>query len=163
MRQTEHRFEVDAQCGACDGTGLYVGMAERDGAAVVCHSCKGTGKVRRVFEWKDFTERKPRAGVLWVIERNPGISVGADKDGEFALSDFGGMSYSEWRGGHAFPAGSEMRKFVCPAWWYQSVDYSKKPHWDECIGCGSFSGCKQFGNKAACWEKWDAEYGQERM
>lgn len=30
------------ECQACKGTGLYKGMAERDGAAVVCSHCHGT-------------------------------------------------------------------------------------------------------------------------
>jgi hypothetical protein len=29
--------EVEAECRACGGTGLYVGFAEKDGCAVVCY------------------------------------------------------------------------------------------------------------------------------
>jgi hypothetical protein len=50
-----------------------------------------------------------------------------------------------------------MRNYTCPAWWYQSADYTKKPEWEECIACGSFSECKNFSNKEKCWEKFDAE------
>lgn len=53
--------------------------------------------------------------------------------------------------------GEKMRKFTCPAWWYQSVDYEKKPDWEECIGMGSFSNCKHFKNKDFCWERFDKE------
>ena len=42
----EHVIEFDCECESCKGTGLYVGMAEREGSAVVCHTCKGTGKTR---------------------------------------------------------------------------------------------------------------------
>ena len=35
--------EFDEQCMACGGTGLYVGMAECDGAAVVCTNAKVLG------------------------------------------------------------------------------------------------------------------------
>lgn len=41
---SEHIIKIECECNACKGTGLYVGMAERDGAAVVCYTCKGTGK-----------------------------------------------------------------------------------------------------------------------
>jgi len=47
LTQQGHKFilEGECECSACKGTGLYVGMAEREGAAVVCSRCKGTGKV----------------------------------------------------------------------------------------------------------------------
>jgi hypothetical protein len=154
----QHTLEYDCECSLCRGTGLYVGLAERDGAAVVCHTCKGTGQVKRKIVWRDFTGRKPRGGVLRVFENNPGICIGGGKDKQHALSDFGGMPHDEWEAGNPFPPESENRRFTCPAWWYQSVDYEKKPKWDTCIGCGSFSGCKHFGNKEACWARWDAEF-----
>ena len=40
------------ECQACGGTGLYKGMAERDGAAVVCSCCNGTGKTE--FTYNEF-------------------------------------------------------------------------------------------------------------
>ena len=52
--KTKHVIEFDEKCKSCKGTGLYVGLAERDGAAVVCHTCKGTGKHHVRIEYDDF-------------------------------------------------------------------------------------------------------------
>jgi len=149
-----HIIEFDEQCKPCKGTGLYVGMAEYDGAAVVCHTCKGTGLHHVKIEYNDFTGRKERLNIKRVFETNPGIGVGEGKQ-RFSLSDFGGMPYKEWLQGLPFPKKSEMRKFTCPAWWYQSADYDLKPNWDKCGWGGSFSGCKHFHEKDKCWEQWD--------
>jgi len=51
-------FEVNEVCPSCKGTGLYIGMGERDGAAVVCHTCKGTGCHAFKHEYEEFTEWK---------------------------------------------------------------------------------------------------------
>lgn len=152
----DHKVEWDQQCESCGGTGIYDGLAERDGSGVVCYRCKGTGKVHVVHEYNDFTGRKPVSGITLVLEANPGVVIGNNPDMSCTLSDFGGMPYSDWDEGKPFPKGSEMRRFTCPAWWYQSADYSKKPHWDEC-GFGLFSACKMFPDKNLCWEKFDIE------
>ena len=148
-----HRIEKEAACGSCKATGLYIGMAEREGAAVVCHSCKGTGHIIAVLEWEDFEGRKSRHGIKRVFQTNPGIVLGGPN-----LSQFGGIPYAEWKEGASFgERGTENRNFTCPAWWYQSADYKRKPEWDECIGIGSFSSCPSFKNKAACWARFDRE------
>lgn len=149
-------IEVDEQCKSCKGTGLYVGIAERDGMSVVCHNCKGTGCYHFKHQYEDFTERQKAPNVLRVVRVNPGITLGVGNG--TTLTDYGGMPYSEWLMGNDFTRGTEDRKHTCPAWWYQSADYEKKPSWDECLGCGSFSGCKHFASKARCWERWDAAY-----
>ena len=133
-------IEFDEKCKSCGGTGLYVGMAERDGAAVVCNSCKGTGchHFRHVYE--NFIKRKSRRGVEWVYEANPGIIIGKG-NGKYHLKDFGGLPMEDWIQEGKFPPGTENRRFTCPAWWYQNVDYERKPKWKECIGIGSFSQC----------------------
>lgn len=146
------------KCEVCKGTGLYKGMAERDGIAVVCHTCKGTGKVYRAIKYEEFTEREVRPDVKRVIQTNPGICVGVTSETD---DRFGGMTYKEWLAGKAFQPGMEMRLHVCPAWWYQSVNYDLKPQWDECNRCGLFFNCKQFENKADCWKRWDREFGKK--
>ena len=150
------KIELDIVCNACGGTGLYVGMAEKDGLAVQCHRCDGTGKYHYVYEYELFKARKRQQKIKWVLESNPSIFAGLGR-GKYSYSDFGGMPYKDWNGGKPFPKKSEMRKFVCPAWWYQCVDYDKKPEWDECICCGSFSKCKWFVTKNKCWDRWDKE------
>ena len=149
------KIELIEQCKACKGTGLYKGMGERDGYAVVCHNCKGTGKYHFVHEYEEFTGKKERTDITRVLQVNPGICAGGNE------LDFGGVSYKDWLQVGTFPPKSEMRNFTCPAWWYQSADYSKKPRWNECLLCGNFSGCKHFKNKEQCWKRWDKENQQE--
>ena len=150
-----HKLDWTQECKSCKGTGLYVGMAEKDGAAVVCHGCKGTGESKHTIEYDDFTGLKIKETVIRVYETNAGIGIGAG-DG-FTLKEFGGMCYEDWLKGHKFPPKSEMRKYTCPAWWYQSVDYDKKPDWCECFG-SFFKDCRLFKDKDKCWDKWDEKY-----
>lgn len=149
------RFSVREVCTSCGGTGLYCGMAEGEGAAVVCSTCKGSGCHVYVHEYKDFVQRTKRKGVKWVYEINPGIGVGQGQG--LSFSDFGGMPFEAWWEGAPFSPGSEMRKYTCPAWWYQSADYKKKPNWDECVGCGAFVNCRHFKDKVKCWARFEAE------
>lgn len=154
---TKEKIEILEKCSDCKGTGLYVGFAEKDGAAVVCHTCKGTGCCHYVHEYEEFKSRSLRPGVLHVIEANPGIGVGKGTEANYSLSDFGGMPYKDWLEGQPFLRGMEMRKFTCPVWWYQATDYSKKPSWEECRLSGTFSGCKRFKTKDQCWTRFDRE------
>ncbi len=148
-------IEFDEKCKACNGTGLYKGMGERDGFAVVCRKCNGSGCFHFKHEYEDFTERTTRAGIEQVLEINPGICAGVGKEGQYNYKDFGGMPYKDWVEGKPFIPGMEMRQFTCPAWWYQTADYKKKPEWGECTIGGAFSSCPYFDNKEACWERWD--------
>ena len=148
-------IEYDAECPSCKGTGLYVGLAERDGCAVVCHTCKGTGCKKVKIEYRPFTQRRFRENILWVYEINPGIVVGKP------FAEYGGMDAFHWSEGRPFKAGMENRKCICPAWWYQSADYERKPKWPECLSVGMFSKCNWFICKEECWAKWDAENGEK--
>jgi hypothetical protein len=151
-----HVLDLRCWCHSCAGTGIYVGFAERDGAGVVCHACKGTGCEKRTIEWDDFEARQLRSNVARVFEVNPGIGIG--KTHGHGLDGFGGMPYTDWSAGEPFPAGSEMRAFTCPAWWYQTADHTRRPYWDECGGPGGlFARCPSFTTKAACWDRWDTE------
>lgn len=163
MKHTEkdgkHTLIIEQECPDCKGTGVYVGMAERDGFAVQCKTCDGTGKYVAKIWWADFTEKKKKDGIHTVLQGNPGFCVSSK--GEF---DFGGMSYQDWFNGKPFPPKSEMRAFTCPLWWYQNVDYDKKPDWD----CSSallgrkFSDCQLFKEKHKCWERFDKEQNKEK-
>ena len=161
-------FEADASCASCKGTGLYVGMAERDGAAVVCHTCKGTGCQHLKVVYEPFLAQQPSPPTVERVYRvNPGIVIGKGKPGEYRLADFGGVPVNDW---HRDPScvnrpGAENRQFTCPAWWYQSADSKLKPDWNDeerkCSAFGSFSGCKHFHEKAGCWAKFDREQARE--
>lgn len=153
-------IEFDQQCPACGGTGLYQGMGERPPYGVVCKRCSGTGKYHFIHSYEEFTERKVHPKVKYVLRTNPGIGVGPGPTPEgrkFSPEDWGAIPYEDWAQGNGFPKGSEMREFTCPAWYYQCCDYDKKPNWAQCACCGSFSGCKHFDNKEACWARFDKE------
>lgn len=153
-------FRVKEKCQACKGTGVFVGMGERDGAGIICRKCEGSGCVIFIHKYEDFERRGEMQDVSRVYQNNPGIGIGENLSKGLSLEDFGGMPYKEFIKGMPFPPGSEMRKFSCPAWWYQSVDPGKKPNWEQC-GFGMFSKCRYFGNKNKCWERWDKEYAQK--
>jgi len=57
-------MQVNTECTACDGTGLYSGMFERDGEAVICLCCNGTGC--EVVEYIPFDKRRLRCDVKTV-------------------------------------------------------------------------------------------------
>jgi len=162
----QHKIEFDCECESCKGTGLYVGLCEKDGFSVICHTCNGTGKIHQTIQYKDFTKRHFRKGVIQVVQASCGICMGLGKtdDGKNLNYDsFGGIRYAEWLKGKNFPNKSEMREFTCPAWFYQSVEYSKKPDWNRCRGFGGFSGCQHFPEKKLCWERWDTEHNNEAI
>jgi len=145
-------IEFDEKCKSCKGTGIHVGFAEGCSYGVVCHDCDGTGKHHFKHEYEEFTTRIVKEYVETVIEVNPGIGLSGEKN-------YGGMSYTDFLSGKKFVRGMEMREFVCPAWWYQSADYSKKPNWDTCFPSGAFPSCKHFSAKEKCWERFDKENG----
>jgi hypothetical protein len=144
------------ECNDCKGTGLYAGVGEKGGAAVVCYRCDGTGRLERRVEYSEFTGRKKHPKARHVYYRNPGVCVDA------GVVVPGGVPVEEWERDPESPRrhGAEMRQHVCPAWWYQTVDYDRKPKWDRCIGIGAFHDCKHHQTPerlVACWARWDEE------
>jgi len=149
------KIEVDEKCKSCGGSGLFTGMAERDGAAIVCSTCDGSGKHHFVYEYDDFTVRQDKLGIVRVFQANPG-------NGNH-LEDFGGMPIKDWQNGKQFAKGSEDRLHTCPCWFYQIADYEKKPSWKECdesLGY-SFPQCPHFAEKYDCWARFDKEAHDE--
>jgi hypothetical protein len=151
-------IELNEKCPSCKGTGLYVGMGERDGAAVVCNKCRGTGCFKYKHAYEDFLGRVHNPDVKRVYRANPGICIGEGKTCK--LADFGGIPYKEWVSGVPFTPGTEDRAHTCPSWFYQSADYKLKPEWDECFSAlgYTFSRCPHFATKELCWKRWDAEF-----
>lgn len=146
-------LEYDQECKRCKGTGLYVGVAEQDGAAVVCYTCNGTGCEHIKTTYNEFKGRVgPPVKVKRVYQVNPGIVVGGEH-----LEDFGGIPVKDWMNGAEFTLGTEDREHTCPAWFYQCVSYAKRPDWYECGVGVYFPNCPHFSNKAACWARWDEE------
>jgi hypothetical protein len=108
------KFEHDVRCTACGGTGLYRGMAERDGATVVCYRCEGTGKEHIVHEYEPFNGRKLDPTIKRVYQTAGGYCI-TDKDvthaGQVIHFSKAGISYQEWMdGGKPLP----IRELHCP-------------------------------------------------
>lgn len=162
----KHEISIEHKCKSCRGTGIYVALAEADGAGIQCRQCKGTGCKTTAFEYEDFEGRVPRTDVERVYQANPGIIIGTNKAYpnavQYDLEAFGGMPYADWAEGNPFPPGSEMRQFTCPAWWYQTADCKLRPEWGACWIAGSFSKCPNFPAKEHCWARWDKEFGNRK-
>jgi hypothetical protein len=65
-------MKVKAECGSCDGTGLYCGFAEPKGTAVICLNCGGTGCDE--IGYIRFTGRKERRDVH-TVKRSAGSFI----------------------------------------------------------------------------------------
>lgn len=139
------------RCENCRGTGLYVGMAERDGAAIVCHGCKGTGGVLRTFTL--FAKRELRDDVTRVYQRGCGFVIGVNP-GVCGLSDFGGVPFAEWNPEQPFPKGAEDREHTCP-YWFHGQEWKHKRCDDSHAG-QRYSDCPHFKYKTNCWALYDA-------
>lgn len=92
---------ITIECKFCGGTGLYKGMAERDGCAVICSSCQGTGKTE--FTYNEFEGRKPMENVTRVFEGSFGY-IHSDKnctteEGKTIHFSQYGCTYEEWQKG----------------------------------------------------------------
>ncbi len=144
------------ECQACGGTGLYKGIAERDGAAVVCSHCHGTGKTE--FTYNEFEGRKEMDGVTRVFEGSFGY-VHTDKDttteeGRTLHFSQYGCSYEEWKAG---VEPTPMEELYCP-YIYRNRGIGNEPCSRCKTGCkgwgGSISDCKFYSDKAKCWEEW---------
>ena len=59
-----NQIKMDVECPKCEGTGVYSGMGEREGAFVICWECNGTGKTK--ITYTPFTGLKKAQGVTRV-------------------------------------------------------------------------------------------------
>lgn len=82
---------LDIECRKCKGTGLYSGFAEKQGIAVVCHICDGTGC--EIIDVEKFTERKLRKDIKRVYLRNWGFVL------DFGFRDDLSISYKDFLNG----------------------------------------------------------------
>jgi hypothetical protein len=153
---------IEIQCPDCAGTGLYVGMAERDGCAVVCCTCKGTGKT--FYKYEPFKCLRHRDGVKRVFARSCGYAhapndVGTNKG--TVLFSRGGCTYDEWiAGGEPRP----VKDLYCPYLWSeQQMQRAEHPangyHTSVCskyIFCGcEITQCAMFEHKHVCWDNFE--------
>lgn len=139
-----NRIALDVVCAACDGTGLYIGMGERNGAAVVCSRCDGSGKA--VLTYEPFTERKPTPARVTSVH----VARGYMLDGKV-----GGLPVKQWTPGVTVPADEA---YYCP-FLYTSQGWCAKPEPDgysdkpraPLLAGASISSCKHWASKAECW------------
>jgi len=72
---------IDIECESCSGTGLYSGMCEAKGIAVVCVRCDGTGCQK--FSYIPFTCRKGKRGIHTVtLSRGQTMIAGCGPGGK---------------------------------------------------------------------------------
>ena len=56
--------KIKEECSSCSGTGLYRGMCEGPGKAVVCINCEGKGWV--IHQYRPFTGRHRKNGITQI-------------------------------------------------------------------------------------------------
>lgn len=153
-------IEGDIQCSACFGTGVYVGMAERDGAAVICSRCDGSGHMKWTSTLYKFTGRKIKSGVERVYANGGGYMISSKdvtrEDGTIIKFSQAGVSYDKWIEGQK---PEPIRDLLCP---FQHTDHALqskdvndlyKTRCRDSLECGRLiSDCKHQKDKAKCWE-----------
>lgn len=83
--------KIEAECDSCSGTGLYSGMCEAKGEAVVCIRCGGTGK--QIVSVKTFSARHEKRGIKTVRRSRGGfIATGVGGTGRT-------ITYAQFRKG----------------------------------------------------------------
>lgn len=95
INKNEVNLKIETECSQCGGTGLYQGMAEKDGAAVECYICNGSGKKDIEIKYKLFNGRKIKENVNRVYKTAGGYCI-TDKDTENVKFSQYGISYQEW-------------------------------------------------------------------
>ena len=155
----EKTIEMDIECQSCNGTGVYVGMGERDGAAVVCRRCSGTGKFKYSFTYKDFTGLKKREDVTRVYLDGYGYclapkKIDFDKVGWVDLTKEG-VSYEEFLEGKR---PEHIRTFGCPMLCDQGACHRLEGFQDkagcDCLGMRIVN-CPKYSNRSRCWDIFD--------
>lgn len=152
---------VAIECKACGGTGLYVGLAERDGTAVVCHTCKGTGESQVTY--RPFVERQPAPKGVKRVHVAMGYVL-STKEPRCS----GGVPLAEWTPGMAIPADEQL---YCPYLYtgqewcaftktrsYTRQDGTRHSYESAPPQAGEMiSDCPRWPEKAACWERYHAD------
>jgi hypothetical protein len=154
-------FEKLIECPACRGAGVYVGMAERGGAALVCYKCKGTGAYQLKIEYEEFTGRKERPGVKRVYLSGYGYVIAPKKldirnIGEVDLS-LEGVRYEDFINGKT---PEHIETLACPMLADQSACHAIKGFTDGCekLHGGTLLGlrltsCNYYPNRSECWKR----------
>lgn len=166
--ETEYILSGEAQCEDCKGTGIYVGIAERGGAGVICWRCKGTGSIKVRVTFKKFNGRGIREGIKRVFHPSSYVlkaddSDTTDKNGKpvtFHYSRYG-ATYEEWlKGKDPTP----MEELECPYEHTKQGLQSKDVNGLYKTRCSNadllgryISHCKFHNHKAKCWKIYKGE------
>ena len=164
LKETKNGYCLSGyvQCSACDGTGLYVGVCERDGAAVVCYRCKGTGRVYIEQHYTKFTARQKKKNVKRVFEHAGAYIISAEdvevNGKNIPFSEYG-VSYEEWLAGEA---PKPLECLHCPFMHTQQMlDRNSTLYKTRCntgLKFGSrISDCQFMPEKEKCWEIYKCE------
>jgi urease gamma subunit len=140
---------VQIECKSCDGTGLYIGVAEHDGAAVVCYRCKGTGEDTITFA--RFIERRPPTKPVSRVHVARGYVLSPNHP-----DCAGGVAYQDWTPGMDVPADERL---YCPMV-YTNQEYCafRTEDGDARPGIGQrIADCEYWHVKAACWVRYHAD------
>lgn len=88
MMKKQSKLTVKAECSSCSGTGLYSGICEGPGVAVICLTCNGTGCEEIMY--KPFVGRTGRRDIKIVrLSRGRFIATGVGPTGEsISYKDF---------------------------------------------------------------------------
>lgn len=158
-------IEIDVQCPSCNGTGVYIGMAERSGAAVICNNCNGTGKYHYKYSYEEFAGIKKREDIKRVYKSGYGFEIAL---GELYFKNIGsvdmnkeGVSYDEFLDGK-MP--DHIKMLACPMLADQRECHKIRRFVD---GCNELNGssllgrsiydCKNQSKKLDCWERFNKE------
>jgi len=153
-----NKIELYVKCKACKGTGVYVGMAERDGAGVICTVCDGTGCKHFEYEYELFSTREVRDDVSRVYKSgydyviSPTVNI---NDVEFQHE---GVSYEDFKMGKK-PKHIEL--MVCPMLADQGACHKIPNFVDTCNkNNGKFINmivdCEHQCKKSECWERFNS-------
>ncbi len=157
------KIEIDIECPACKATGVYTGMGERDGAAVVCRKCNGTGKYHYSYSYECFVGRRLRDDVKRVYLSGYGFVVTSKKIKFEGIGTIDmnkeGVSYKEFLSGKT---PKHIEKLGCPMRADQSACHKIKGFVDKCeeLNGGwilNLSECKYAKNKSECWKRFHEE------
>jgi len=161
--ETDEKYKImgKAQCEACGGTGIYQGMAERDGSAVICYRCQGTGAIEVNVTYKKFKGRRERKGVKRVFSSSSGYVISAKDAKDVPFSKYG-ASYKDWLEGKTpIP----IKTLHCPLQHHgQTIQAKGHPlrefyqsHCKKHLGLGSMiCECSNRCNMNECWKTVEA-------
>lgn len=182
LKELDLGNETKCTCTSCRGTGVYKGVAERDGLAVVCYSCNGKGYYTLKLYENVHLVQDEKTGVVYKVNNDIIVDCVSLFDKlqrrddvnyvtyateyvlsprylfEHGASEINVISYREFlQGKMPLP----MMQYTCPR--QISQNYGNT-FFDNNCGFGSFSNCSKFGTQE-CWEKFygDAETIEEKQ